>query len=113
WRRLRRISAAGVSLTNRETGESLPADNLLRDCLFITIGLNNLVVQAIEGQLKAVRDTELVVDLAQIILDHLLCGSQLKCNLLVTLSLGDAGDDCHFLGRQAGLAARAYQRRGL
>ena len=79
----------------------------------ILIGMNDLVVQAIEGQLQPVADAQLVVDLAQIILDHLLGGSQLVGNLLVALALGDAGDDGHLLGRELGLDARVDQGGGL
>jgi hypothetical protein len=75
--------------------------------------MDDLVVQAVEGQLEAVADAELVVDFAQVVLDDLLGGAELEGDLFVALALGDAGDNGHFLGREAGLAARADESRGL
>ena len=69
----------------------------------IHICLDDLVVQAVQGKFKAVCDAELVVDLAQIVLDDLFGGSQLKCNFLVALALRDASDDRRLLGREARL----------
>ena len=68
------------------------------------------MVQAIERQLKPVGDAELVVDLAQIILDHLLCRAELVGNFFIALALRDAGDDRHFFRRKPRLALRAGQR---
>ncbi len=78
---------------------SLASDDLLGDGHFVGIGFDDLVVQAIEGELKPIGDTQLVVDLAQIVLDDLLGGAELERDLLIALALRDAGDDRRFLGR--------------
>ena len=85
-------------------------NDLLRNHDFVGVGLDDLVVQAVEGQLKAIGDAQLVVDLAQIVLDDLLGGAELERDFLIALALGDAGDDRGLLGREPGLGARADQR---
>ncbi len=50
---------------------------------------------------KAVGDTDLVINIAQIILDYLLGGPKQICDFLVLESLHDQGDNLQFLGRQA------------
>ena len=62
-----------------------------------------------ERQLKPVRDANLVVDVAQVVLDHLLGCAQLGGNFFVLVSLHDQGDDLEFLGGEAVPNARAHQ----
>ncbi len=57
-------------------------------CLFV-----QLMVQAIKRKLEAIGNTKLVIDLAQIVLDHLLGGTELISNFLIALALRNAGDD--------------------
>src|ERR1035438_3334731 len=64
--------------------------------------LIELMVEAVHGQLQAVRNVELVVYPAQIILDDLLCGAELVGDLLVALGLREAGNDREFFGREEG-----------
>jgi hypothetical protein len=46
-----------------------------------------------ERKLEAIGNAQLVIDLAQVVLDHLLRGPKLISDLLVALALRDAGDD--------------------
>ena len=72
-----------------------------------------LVVEAVEGELEAIGNAELVVNLAQIIFDDLLGGAELVGDFLVALALGDAGDDEHLFLVEAGLIARVGEVAGL
>src|SRR6202012_3284701 len=73
----------------------------------------NLVMEAVERQLKSVGDTEFVVDLGQVVLDYLLSRSQLEGNFLVPLSLGDAGDDRKLFRRKPRLGLGISECSGL
>ena len=86
-----------IDCTQVNIAERLRGDDLLRNCLFVHFGLDDLVVQAIESQFEPVRHTKFVVDLTKVILDYLLRGAQLERNFLVPLPLGNAGNDRHFL----------------
>ena len=55
-------------------------------------------MQAVERQLKPVRYSQLVIHLAQVVLDYLLGGPQLVGNFLIAFALRDARDDRQFLG---------------
>jgi hypothetical protein len=52
-----------------------------------------LVAETIESKLEAIGYAQLVIELAQVVLDHLLCRTELGGNFLVALALRDAGDD--------------------
>jgi len=86
------------------------ANNLLDYCNLICICLDDLVMQTVQGQFKAVCDAELLVDFPQTVLYDLFGGSQLKCNFLVALAFRDASDDRRVLGREAQVCGRIYQR---
>ena len=75
--------------------------------------LMQLVVEAVEGELEAIGNAQLVVDLAQIVFDDLLGGTELVGDFLIALALGDAGDDEHLLLVEAGLIARVIHVAGL
>src|ERR1700721_459560 len=92
---------------------SLAANHLVNDGFVFSVRLDDLVMEAVKSELKAVADAELVVNFAEIVLDNLLGGAELVGDLLVALALGDAGDDGHLLGRETGLAARVYKRGSL
>src|SRR5215469_14307796 len=55
--------------------------------------LQQPVMDAVEGKFQAVRDAQLVIDLAQVVFDNLLGGPNLVSDLFVAHSLRDAGDD--------------------
>src|SRR4051794_14718208 len=89
--RVWRVEAAAINAAERRwesTDVALPRQDLLRHRFFVGVALNNLVMEAIERQLQAVGNAQLVVDLAQVILDHLFGGAQLERDLLVALALG-------------------------
>ena len=50
-------------------------------------------MQTVQGKFKAVCDAKPFVDFAQVVLDHLFGGFQLKCNFLVALAFHNASDD--------------------
>jgi hypothetical protein len=56
------------------------------------------MVQAVERKLEAIGNTQLVIDLAQVVLDDLLRGPELIGDLLVALALRDAGNDGQLFG---------------
>src|SRR6202522_992865 len=91
----------------------LPGSHLRHDRLFLPLALNDLMMQAVEGQLQTIGNAELVIDLAQIVLDDLLRCAQLVGDFLVALTLGDASDDRHLFRRKPWLGARADQRGSL
>ena len=66
------------------------------------------VMDGEQRQLEAVAHAGLVVDRAQVVLDHLLGGFEALRNLAVLASLHDQRHDAHFLGRQAIAHARAH-----
>src|SRR6185437_15942548 len=70
-------------------------------------------MDAIERELKPVGDAELVIDLPEIILDHLLGSANFGGNFLVAHSLGDTGDDEQLLVRELGLRTRRGELCGL
>src|SRR5579863_3961478 len=104
---------AGNPRSNARGNNLLAGEDLGVDRLFVGVGLDDLVVQAVERQLEPVAHAELVVDLAQVVLDHLLGGAELEGDLLVALALRDAGNDRHLLRREPRLVLRAHQRGGL
>ena len=59
------------------------------------------MVDGEECQLKPIGDADLVIDAAEVVLDHLLLGAELSGDLLVLAALRDEGDDLQFLGREA------------
>jgi len=60
-----------------------------------------------QGEFQPVRHADLVIDVAQVVLDHLFGGFQLKCNFLVALALHNASDDHRLFGRESRLWARS------
>ena len=70
-----------------------------RDGLLLRRGafFHQAVMDAVERQLQAVGNAQLVVDLAQIILDHLLGGADLLGDFLVAHALRHARDNQQFL----------------
>ena len=54
-----------------------------------------------QRQLQTVGDADLVVHVAQIILDYLFCGTELRSDFFVLVSLHDQCDDAQFFGGQA------------
>ena len=59
------------------------------------------VVNGEQRKLKTIGDTDLVVDIAQIVLDHLLGGAEFGGDFLVLITLHDQGNDTQFLLREA------------
>ena len=55
-------------------------------------------MQAVERQFQTIGDAELVVDLAQVILDDLLGRANLVRDFFIAHAAGDARDDGKFLG---------------
>src|ERR1700682_3168896 len=72
-----------------------------------------LVVEAVEGELKAVGDAELVGDLAQVVLDYLLGGADLVSDFFVAHASGDAADDGQLLFGELGLHLGIGEAGGL
>ena len=68
-------------------------------CL-LRILFQQLVVKAVQRQLEAIGDAELIVDLAQVVLDYLLGRSNLIGNLFVAHSASDAPDNGKFFFRE-------------
>src|SRR6266478_10129789 len=58
------------------------------------------MTQAVEREFQTVGDSQLVVNFAKIILDHLLGGAYPQGNLFVLHSLRNAGDDERFFGSE-------------
>lgn len=75
--------------------------------------LEQLVVEAIESQLETIGDAELVVDLAQVVLDDLLGGADLVGDLFVAHAAGDAADDGQLLFGELGLDFGVGEAGGL
>ena len=65
--------------------------------------LQQLVVEAVESEFETVGDAELVVDLAQVVLDDLLGGADLVSDFFVAHASGDAADDGQLLFGELGL----------
>ena len=76
-------------------------------------GLVELMMEAVEGELEAIGNSQLVVNLAQIIFDDLLGSAELVGDFLIALALGDAGDNEHLLLVEAWLIARVVGAAGL
>ena len=91
------------------TSTESAGNDLLRDYDLVGVRLDDLVVQTIKSKLEAIGNTQLVVNLAQVVLDDLFCRSKLESDLLVALALSNAGDNRCFLGREPGLSPRADQ----
>jgi hypothetical protein len=73
-------------------------------CRFVDqVFLQQLMVETVQGELQAVGDAELVVDLAQVVLDDLFGGADLISDFLVAHAAGDATDDGQLLLRELGL----------
>jgi len=72
-----------------------------------------LVVEAVESELQAVGDTELVVDLAEVVLDDLLGGADLVSDFFVAHAAGDAADDGKLLFGELGLNLGVGEAGGL
>src|SRR5450756_839404 len=71
------------------------------------------MMQAVEGQLQPIRDAKLVVDLTQVILDHLLSGTNLIGNFLIAHPTSDAADDGKFFPGELRLNLRIGESRRL
>src|ERR1700675_2698352 len=63
--------------------------------------VQDAVMNGEQRQFQPVRHTDLVVDVAQLVLDHLLGRTQLGGDFLVLVSLHDERHYAEFLGRQA------------
>lgn len=75
--------------------------------------LQQFVVEAVQGKLQAIGDAELVVDLAEVVLDDLFGGADLVRDLFVAHAAGDAADDGQFLLGELGLDFRIGEAGGL
>src|ERR1019366_8020054 len=75
--------------------------------------LNHAVIQAVEREFQTVGDSQLVVNLAEIILDHLLGGAHAQGNLFVLHPLGNAGDDERLLGGERHFGTRPCRTQPL
>ena len=71
------------------------------------------MVQAVERQFQPVGYAQLVVYLAQVVLDHLFGGADLVGDLLVPHAARDAADDGQLFLGEFGQDARAGERTGL
>src|ERR1700733_14681327 len=71
------------------------------------------MVDSEEGEFEAIGDSGLVVDDAQVILDDLLFGPELHCDVLVLASLHDEGNNLHLLRRHPVSHAGSDVVRGL
>jgi hypothetical protein len=75
--------------------------------------LQELVVETVEGQFQTVGDSELVVDLAQVVLDDLFGGADLVGDLFVAHAAGDAADDRELFLGELGLDLGVGEAGGL
>ena len=66
------------------------------------------IVRGKECKFEAVGNPRLVINIAQIILDHLFGGAQAKPNLFVLATLHDQGNDLHFFWGQPIANTRPY-----
>ena len=66
-----------------------------------------------QRQLKPVGNSDLVVHVAQVVLDHLFRGSELGGDFFILIALHDQGDNAQFFRGQADRerAARPYRFR--
>src|ERR1035441_431976 len=97
----RKESGAGSCSSSRRVGgfrgrRRVPVDGLgglggLGLGLTDAGALNHAVIQAVEREFQTVGDSQLVVNLAEIILDHLLGGAHAQGNLFVLHALGNPG----------------------
>jgi len=71
------------------------------------------VIQAVEREFQTVSHSQLVVDFAKIILDHLLGGANPQGNLFVLHPLRDAGDDERLFGRERHFRTRPCRTHAL
>ncbi len=55
------------------------------------------VVNGEQRKLESIGDTDLVIDIAQIVLDHLLGGAEFGGDFLVLVALHDQGNNTQFL----------------
>ena len=55
--------------------------------------LDQVVVNSVEGKLKAVRDADLVEDVMQVIFDRLFANEEVFANFLVPVALSDQQHD--------------------
>src|SRR5437016_3928164 len=55
--------------------------------------VQNPMMDGEQRQFQPVRNADLVIDVAQVILDHLLGGSQLRCDLFVLVALNDQSNN--------------------
>ncbi len=72
-----------------------------------------LMVETVESQLETVGDAELVVDLAQVVLDNLFGGADLVGDLFVAHAAGDAADDGQLFFGELGLDLGVGEAGGL
>jgi hypothetical protein len=80
---------------------------------FGEVFFEELVVEAVEGELETVGDAELVVDLAQVVLDDLFGGADLVGDLFVAHAAGDAADDGELFFGELGLDFGVSEGGGL
>src|SRR5215468_531026 len=94
-----------------------PKDSDLRSPLNSPAGLRGLVDQAVvdgvEREFEAVRDTELVEDVVEVIFYGLLGDEELLADFLVPEALGDKLDDLFFAVAEEGLFATGAGLGGL
>ena len=70
-------------------------------------------METVQGKLEAVRDAELVVDLAQVVFDDLLGGADLVSDFFVAHASGDAANDGQLFFGELGLDLRIGEAGGL
>src|SRR5271157_698171 len=71
------------------------------------------MMHAVESQLQAVQYLKLVIDLPQVVLDHLLGGADFASYVLVLETLRDTPDDQHLFFAEAQLLLRSSALEGL
>src|SRR6266404_7409132 len=71
------------------------------------------MTQAVECEFQSVGDSQLVVNFAKIILDHLLGGANPQGNLFVLHPLGNTGDNERFFGRERHFGTRPCRTQAL
>src|SRR5262249_38123492 len=62
--------------------------------------IQDAVVNCEQRKFQSVGNSDLVVHIAQVVLDHLLGGAELRRDLFVLIPLDDQGNDAQFLGRK-------------
>ena len=84
-----------------------------RSSRLLEILLQKLMMEAVKSKLQTVRDSQLVVNFAQIILNHLLSRTNLISDLFIAHATRNATDNRKFFLRELRLHLRISQRSGL